>query len=88
MFSFLRNAAVLATVAIPASSADLLPCYDDDGSHHFFTNTCSQGCKREKRGSESEAQALRETDCMTLEVVDLLAHNRALSTIYFPFAVR
>jgi hypothetical protein len=36
----------------------------------------------------SEAQPLRETDCLTLDVMHLLEHNRALITIYFPFSVR
>jgi hypothetical protein len=36
----------------------------------------------------SEAQPLRETDCLTLDVMHLLEHNRALITIYSPFPVR
>jgi hypothetical protein len=40
------------------------------------------------RHSLSKAQPLRETDCLTLDVMHLLEHNRALITIYFPFPVR
>jgi hypothetical protein len=40
------------------------------------------------RRSLSETQPLRETDCLTLDVMHLLEHNRALITIYFPFPVR
>jgi hypothetical protein len=40
------------------------------------------------RHSLSEVQPLRDTDCLTLDVMHLLEHNRALITIYFPFPVR
>jgi hypothetical protein len=71
----------------PPEGGKLLPCC------FAFLIGCRRVTRKAKstpmsRRSLSEAQPLRETDCLTLDVMHLLEHNRALITIYFPFPVR